>query len=236
MPVERLRNEITRVLTEMGIEPGEISFERPRNPDHGDFSSNVALTLAKPLGRPPRELATELVERLDLSGAGIRAAEIAGPGFINFRLASDYIRDGLLRIVGEGDAYGRSDVGESRPAMVEFVSANPTGALHIGHGRQAALGDAVSELLAWTGWKVHREFYYNDAGEQIARLTRSVWTRYLQQRGVDIPFPEDGYHGTYISEIAAEIASSHGDRIGTEESEEALDLIRQFAVQVLRGE
>lgn len=236
MPVERLRDELGRVLKQMGVEPGEISFERPRNPEHGDFSSNVALALAKPLGRPPREIATELVERLDLTGAGIQAAEIAGPGFINFRLASDYIRDGLLRIVDEGDAYGRSDVGQGQPAMVEFVSANPTGALHIGHGRQAALGDAVSELLAWTGWKVHREFYYNDAGEQIARLTRSVWTRYLQQHGVDIPFPEDGYHGTYVSEIAAAISADQGERINLDETDATLDIVRQFAVRVLREE
>src|SRR5688500_20284299 len=121
MPVERLREEIVRVLGEMGIEPtGEIGFERPRNPEHGDFSSNVALSLAKPLRRSPRELATELVERLDLTGAGIRSAEIAGPGFINFRLTGDYLRDGLLGIVREGDTYGRSASGDGRPVMVEF--------------------------------------------------------------------------------------------------------------------
>src|SRR5690606_22777120 len=182
------------------------------------------------------ELATELVERLDLTGAGIRAAEVAGPGFINFRLAGDYIRDGLLRIVTEGNSYGRSEAGQGQPVMVEFVSANPTGALHIGHGRQAALGDAVSELLAWTGWQVHREFYYNDAGEQIARLTRSVWTRYQQQHGVDLAFPEDGYHGTYVSEIAASITAEHGDRFAGVETEDALDTMRQFAVRVLRDE
>lgn len=237
MPVERLRAEIVRVLQDMGVEaPGEIAFERPRNPEHGDFSSNVALALAKPLRRSPRDLATEIVERLDLSGAGIRTAEIAGPGFINFRLAVDYLRDGLLRIVREGNSYGRSTAGGGRPVMVEFVSANPTGALHIGHGRQAALGDAVSELLDWTGWKVHREFYYNDAGEQIARLTRSVWTRYQQQQGLDIPFPEDGYHGTYVSEIAAELTARHGSRFKGDESEEALDTMRQYAVGVLRAE
>lgn len=237
MPVERLREEIVRVLGEMGAEPlGEIELERPRNPEHGDFSSNVALTLAKPLRRPPRELAAEIVERLDLSGAGIRTAEIAGPGFINFRLAGDYLLDGLLRIVREGDTYGRSTSGADRPVMVEFVSANPTGALHIGHGRQAALGDAVSELLHWTGWKVHREFYYNDAGEQIVRLTRSVWTRYQQQQGLDLPFPEDGYHGTYVSEIAAELAAQHGSRFKGDESPEALDTMRRYAVDVLRAE
>lgn len=237
MPVDQLRREIGRVLTEMGVEaPGEIALERPRNPEHGDFASNVAMTLAKPLRRPPRAIAEELVERLDLGGAGIRSAEVAGPGFINFRLAGDYVRDGLAAIVAADEAFGRSDEGRGRPAMVEFVSANPTGPLHIGHGRQAALGDAVSELLAWTGWDAYREFYYNDAGEQIARLTRSVWARYQQACGRDLDFPDDGYHGAYVTDLARAFRDEHGDRFADDESEEAMEAMRSYAVAALRAE
>lgn len=237
MPVDRLSREITRVLQEMGVaDPPAVVLERPRNPEHGDFASNIAMTLARPLRRPPRQFAEELVERLDLHGAGIRAAEVAGPGFINFRLAGDYLRDGLRALVKAGARYGRTDVGGGRPVMVEFVSANPTGPLHIGHGRQAALGDAISELLDWTGWKVYREFYYNDAGEQIARLTRSVWARYQQQLGEPVEFPEDGYHGDYVVDLARELVEQEGDRLRGDHSEEALEVMRRFAVQALRGE
>jgi arginyl-tRNA synthetase len=236
MAVDKLQAEIERALREMGVAEPAVALERPRNPEHGDWATNVALTLAKPLRKAPRQIADELAERIDHAAAGIRSAEVAGPGFINFRLSSDYLVDGLMRIVREGDAYGRSDAGAGQPVNVEFVSANPTGPLHIGHGRQAALGDAVAELLAWAGWAVHREYYYNDAGEQINKLTRSVWARYQQAVGMDVPFPEDGYHGEYVREIAAELAAEHGDRYAGDDSAEAMDAMRVFAVARLRGE
>src|SRR5690554_2740727 len=133
MPVEQLKQELARVLTEMGVESTpEIVLERPRNPEHGDFASNVAMAMAKPLRRAPRAIAEEIVERLDLADAGIRSAEVAGPGFINFRLASDYLQRGLAGIVDADADYGRTETGAGRPVMVEFVSANPTGPLHIG--------------------------------------------------------------------------------------------------------
>ncbi|HEX2205713.1 MAG TPA: arginine--tRNA ligase, partial [Longimicrobium sp.] len=237
MADEKLRREIARTLREMGVE-GEpaVALERPRNPDHGDWSTNVALTLAKALGRKPREIADALAAKLDAAAAGVRAVEVAGPGFINFRLAADVIERGLAALVAAGDAFGRSDAGAGRPVMVEFVSANPTGPLHIGHGRQAALGDAVAELLAWAGWKVHREFYYNDAGEQIMRLARSVWARYQEALGEPVDFPEDGYHGEYVREIARELVDEHGDRFRGAQTEEALDAMRVFAVARLRAE
>lgn len=237
MAAERLRAEIERVLRVMGAEvTGEIVLERPRNPEHGDLATNVAMTLARTLGRAPRGIAEELIERLDLERASVRSAEIAGPGFINFRLSSDYLFDGLATIVRDADAYGRSSDGAGRPAMVEFVSANPTGPLHIGHGRQAALGDAIAELLAWTGWDVYREFYYNDAGEQIARLTRSVWARYQQHHGREVVFPEDGYHGSYVTEIARAFAAARGEVFLADDSAAALDEMRIFAVGALRAE
>lgn len=237
MPLAKLEGEIRRALAGMGVEePVEIELERPRNPEHGDFATNVAMALARPLRRAPRQIAEEIVQRLDLSGGGIRAAEVAGPGFINFHLATDFLQDGLAEIVREGARYGRSAAGAGRPVMVEFVSANPTGPLHIGHGRQAALGDAVAELLSWSGWNVYREFYYNDAGEQIARLTRSVWARYQQNFGNPVPFPEDGYHGSYVVEVAREFAEVYGDAYLDDEGPEALEEMRVFAVRHLRGE
>jgi len=237
MAVEQLQAAIERALREMGVtEPVSVVLERPRNAEHGDWATNVALTLARPLRRPPRQIADELAERIDRAAAGIRSAEVAGPGFINFHLSTGYLRDGLVRIVREGDAYGRNESGAGRPVVIEFVSANPTGPLHIGHGRQAALGDAVSELLAWAGWKVHREYYYNDAGEQINKLTRSVWARYQQALGQDVPFPEDGYHGEYVREIAAALVAEHGDRFAGDDSPGAMDAMRLFAVARLRAE
>jgi arginyl-tRNA synthetase len=236
MPVEKLRREIGRALGEMGVDDADpILLERPRNPEHGDWATNVAMTLARPLRRAPRQIAEELVQRIDRDAAGVSEAEVAGPGFINFRLRSDYLFTGLAEIVRSDAAYGRSEGGAGAPVNVEFVSANPTGPLHVGHGRQAAMGDAVSELLSWTGWKVQREYYYNDAGEQIARLARSVWARYQEELGEEVAFPEDGYHGSYIREIACDFAAEHGDRFRGDDSAEALEAIRTFAVQVLRA-
>ncbi|MFL5542588.1 MAG: arginine--tRNA ligase, partial [Longimicrobiaceae bacterium] len=237
MPLETLQAEIGRVLREMGVDGGHpVTLERPRNPDHGDWATNVALTLARPLARPPRQIAEELARRLDASAAGVSSVEVAGPGFINFRLAADYLAEGLASILSAGDAYGRSEGGAGAKVNVEFVSANPTGPLHIGHGRQAALGDAVAELLAWAGWSVQREFYYNDAGEQIMRLARSVWARYQQELGGDAVFPEDGYHGEYVREIARELVAEHGGRWRGDGSAEAMDEMRRFAVARLRAE
>ncbi|HEX2209647.1 MAG TPA: arginine--tRNA ligase [Longimicrobium sp.] len=237
MAVDKLQAEIQRALREMGVQDDvAVALERPRNPEHGDWATNVAMTLARPLRKAPRQIADELVGRIDAAAAGILSAEVAGPGFINFRLSTDYLREGLVRIVREGERFGRSQAGQGQPVNVEFVSANPTGPLHVGHGRQAALGDAIAELLAWAGWKVHREFYYNDAGEQINKLTRSVWTRYQQAVGNDVAFPDDGYHGTYIGEIAQELVARHGERWKGDESAETMDAIRRFAVQRLRDE
>ncbi len=236
MPTEKLRREIERVLAEMGVDDARVGLDRPRNPEHGDWASNVALTLAKPLGRPPRQIAEEIVQRLDRDAAGVSATEVAGPGFINFRLSRDYLDRGLAEIVSRGADFGRSEAGRGQRVNVEFVSANPTGPLHIGHGRQAALGDAVAELMAWAGWEVHREYYYNDAGEQIMRLARSVWARYQEHLGEAVAFPEDGYHGGYVREIAAQIAAEEGDRFRGDDGQEALDAMRRFAVRVLREE
>jgi arginyl-tRNA synthetase len=208
-----------------------VDLERPRNPAHGDFATNVALQLAKRVGRKPREAAEAIVAALGATPE-VSRAEIAGPGFINLTLSADTRFAVVRRILEEQEAFGRANVGRGARFMVEFVSANPTGPLHVGHGRQAALGDAISTLLEWQGWRVTREFYYNDAGNQIANLALSVQARIKQARGEAVEMPKDGYLGDYIRDIAREYVAQHfGDAAG-----EDLEQIRKFAVAYLRNE
>lgn len=236
MAQDAIRAAVVAVLSDMGVDDVEPGFERPRDPTHGDMATNVALTLAKRLGRPPRQIAEEIADRLDLKAAGVTAVEVAGPGFLNFRLDAGTVASALEEILGADEAFGRTDQGKVARVMVEFVSANPTGPLHLGHGRQAALGDAVASLLDWTGWSVHREFYYNDAGLQMDRLAESVRVRYQQLHGRDAEIPEGGYQGEYVKDIAQSFTEEHGDRWVDDDSTEALDTMRHFAVDVLRGE
>ena len=230
---DRIRAELVRAARELGA-PGAVEpvLERPRDPQFGEWATNLAMVLARPLRKAPRDVAASLVGVMNLSAAGVSAAEIAGPGFINFRIAPGTLAAGLPAIVAEGDQFGRRTTGEGRAVNVEFVSANPTGPLHVGHGRQAALGDAISSLLEWTGWSVSREFYYNDAGVQIANLALSVQARARQLAGREAAIPEGGYHGEYIREIAQRyLAESPADPAAAD-----LDAIRRFAVRALRHE
>ncbi|MFI5230133.1 MAG: arginine--tRNA ligase [Gemmatimonadales bacterium] len=231
--VDLLRAELIRAAQSLGA-PADVDpvIERPRDPAFGDWATNVAMTLAKPLGQKPRDLAAAIVERLDFRRAGITAAEIAGPGFINVRVAADVFSEGLRAVIAAGDAYGRSNAGEGRTANVEFVSANPTGPLHVGHGRQAALGDAIAALLAATGWHVTREFYYNDAGAQIVNLALSVQARVRQLGGAEAAMPEGGYHGEYIRDLAQRYIDEHS----SDPTAADLDALRRFAVRELRKE
>ncbi len=230
---EALRAELVRAVRALGApEDVEPVIERPRDPAFGDWASNLAMVLAKPLGKKPRDLATAIIERLDYLRAGIRSAEIAGPGFINFRLATDVFAEGLRALIAAGHAYGRSNAGEQCPVNIEFVSANPTGPLHVGHGRQAALGDAISSLLSATGWRVSREFYYNDAGAQIANLALSVQARVREFAGQTVSLPEGGYHGEYIRELAQRYVEENSSDANAAD----LDALRRFAVRELRKE
>ncbi len=205
-----------------------IVLERPKQAAHGDWACNVAMQLAKPLKRNPRELAQALIAGLPTS-PWLESAEIAGPGFINLRLKAAAKLEAVRTVLAAGAAYGRADTGRGRSILVEFVSANPTGPLHVGHGRQAALGDAISALLEAQSWKVTREFYYNDAGVQIDNLALSVQARAREQRGEDVTFPEAGYHGEYIREIAASYLAQGSDPGD-------LAAVRKFAVAALRRE
>ncbi|MFH1764367.1 MAG: arginine--tRNA ligase [Gemmatimonadota bacterium] len=231
-----IRSGLERTLREMGVSDAAIHLERPRDPVHGDWGTNLPLTLASRLRRPPRDIAQEIADRLDLAGAGVVAVEVAGPGFLNFRLSTGAVAGALPRILSRDREYGRTNDGAEHPIMVEFVSANPTGPLHLGHGRQAALGDAISSLLDWCGWSVHREFYYNDAGNQIELLARSVWARYQELLGETVEFPEGGYLGEYVRDVARDMISAEGDRFRGEDSPGTLTFMREFAVRVLREE
>jgi arginyl-tRNA synthetase len=219
--------------------PGFV-IERARSREHGDFACNVAMLLAKPARLKPRELAEKLVAALP-ANALVEKVEIAGPGFINFYLAAGAYHAELQQILGQGDAYGRSHSGAGKTAGVEFVSANPTGPLHVGHGRAAAIGDCLSRLLEATGWNVQREFYYNDAGVQIANLAISVQAR---ARGItpdDSGWPENGYRGDYIADVARayldrESVMADGETVTGAGDVDDLEAIRHFAVASLRRE
>jgi arginyl-tRNA synthetase len=230
---ELLRAELARAAQSLGAS-GDVEpiIERPRDPAFGDWATNLAMTLAKPLGRKPRELAQAIVERLDHARAGISGAEIAGPGFINFRVSVDVFAEGLRALLAAAERYGHSNAGQARPVNVEFVSANPTGPLHVGHGRQAALGDAICSLLAATGWRVTREFYYNDGGVQILNLALSVQARVRQLGGQAVELPEGGYHGEYIRDLAQRYIDEHA----SDPNADDIDALRLFAVRELRKE
>ena len=233
---EQLKRRLSEAASELGADGVEVQLDRPRNPEHGDWATNLAMVLAGRLKKPPRQIAQEVLDRLDLTGAGVASADIAGPGFLNFRLSQARVGSLLAGVLSGEDAFGRSEAGSGDPIVVEWVSANPTGPLHFGHGRQAALGDAICELLEWTGWKVHREFYYNDSGKQMDLLARSVWARYQELLGGEAEIPEGGYHGEYVLDVAERLRTEEGDRYRGDASEEALDAMRRFAVAMLRAE
>jgi len=225
-----IRAALARAAERLGAPAADVELERPRDPTHGDLATNLALTLAKTLNAKPRAVAQQLLAALELPAGLVKQTEIAGPGFINFFLAEQQLWAALGAVVAAGPAFGRSDVGKGAPVNVEFVSANPTGPLHVGHGRQAALGDAIASLLAWTGWKVTREFYYNDAGAQITNLARSVQARIRDRGDRPAEIPEGGYHGAYVKEIADRYVAEHPhDPEGAD-----LEAVRRFAVQELR--
>jgi arginyl-tRNA synthetase len=223
---DQIRAELIRAARSLGApEDVDPRVERPRDPSHGDWASNLAMVLARPLKAKPRDVAERLRDAIRTESAGVSKIDIAGPGFMNFWLDAGRIASGLADIVRSNESYGRSNVGGGRVVNVEFVSANPTGPLHVGHGRQAALGDAISTLLEVTGWAVTREFYYNDAGVQIDNLAASVDARLNELRGKSSTVPEGGYHGDYIRELAERYAAD-GEGLS----------IREFAVRELRKE
>ena len=222
-----------------------VVLERPRDPSHGDIACNIAMQLAKPLKTNPRELATRLVAALQSEPGAqglIESAEIAGPGFINLRVAAAAKQSVVRHVLEQGEAFGRASGASGHHAIIEFVSANPTGPLHVGHGRQAALGDALSSLFESQGIEVTREFYYNDAGVQIATLASSVQARARGFKPGDAEWPESAYNGDYIADIAADflaqktVSASDGEPATASGDVEDIESIRRFAVTYLRNE
>ena len=231
-PPDILRAALTRAAASLGAPTVDVQLERPKDPAHGDLATNLALWLAKELKEKPRDVATRLVQALELPAGLVNKAEIAGPGFINFFLAEAQVASVVGAVLTAGSRYGKSETGAGRNVNVEFVSANPTGPLHVGHGRQAAIGDAIASTLEWTGWKVTREYYYNDTGTQIMNLAKSVQARVKELAGQKVEIPEGGYHGEYIKDIALGYVVQHRE----DHNGDNLDQIRRFAVAELRKE
>ena len=235
MVEEQLRSLIAEALAAAAPELGlsgdlpEVELTRPRQKEHGDFATNVALVVASEAGRPPREVAELIVRHLPPSPL-IRSAEVAGPGFINLRLTTDSLTSVLRAIAERGDAFGRAEP-TGRRVQVEFVSANPTGPLHIGHARNAALGDSLARVFEAAGWSVEREYYFNDAGGQMDRFGSSVEARYLQLVGRDADVPEDGYHGEHIVDLARDVLEEHGPGLADLPPDERMTRLREEGVR-----
>ena len=235
---DTIRAALVQAAARLGVSvtASAVELERPRDPAHGDVATNLALALAKSLKQPPRAVAERLVAALELPPGPVRKVEIAGPGFINFFLAEAQLASVLEAILAAGERYGRSDPGNGVRVNVEFVSANPTGPLHVGHGRGAALGDAIAALLEGTGHAVVREFYVNDAGTQIDKLARSLWARVQQRVGRDVQVPEGGYHGDYLIELAEGILAREGRAFADLPQEEGIRRCRSIGVLSQRAE
>src|SRR5215212_2320877 len=228
---ERLASAVRQaVYRSYGVELDGIHVERPNDPAHGDFATNVALANARVLRRNPREVAENLVDALD--APFVREAEIAGPGFVNFRLSPEALWDEVAPLLREGDRYGRREP-SGDPVLLEFVSVNPTGPMHVGHGRQAAYGDSLARIMESAGRNVSREYYFNDGGNQIRLFGESVAARYAGLYGEMWPTSdsEPAYGGDYTEEIAEDIAEEHGRRLLEMDSEEALREITAFATR-----
>ena len=213
--LQELINQSLQTLKSEGLEitiqKDDIKIEYSRDASHGDFATNIAMVLAKMLNCNPRELANKITKNIPKTDL-VKNVEIAGPGFINFFLSQNSYQSVVLDILKRGDLYGNSEIGENKPTIVEFVSANPTGPLHIGHGRGAACGAAICNLLRKTGFDVYCEYYVNDSGRQVNILTVSVWLRYLQQFEEKIIFPDNAYQGNYITDIAISLKKKYGDK------------------------
>ncbi len=226
-PVAQSKETISKMLenafAKCGFElpDGAIEVSPTKDASHGDFASNVAMKASKKLGKNPREIAASLCESLELEGSHVSKVEIAGPGFINFFLSDKYYSDVVKAAVTEGADYGKNDTGAGKKVMVEFVSANPTGPMHMGNARGGIVGDTLSTVLSYSGYDVTREFYVNDAGNQVDILGKCLSVRYIQHfRGEDAAhFPEDGYHGNDVKVIASDYAAEHGDNLLEENAE-----------------
>ncbi|WP_099360872.1 arginine--tRNA ligase [Fredinandcohnia onubensis] len=232
---ERLKAEIKDSVVKAGLateeQIPEVVLELPKDKAHGDYATNMAMQLARVAKKAPRMIAEEIVANFDKSKASIEKIEIAGPGFINFYMNNSYLTDLIPTILTAGEAYGETTVGNNQKVQVEFVSANPTGDLHLGHARGAAVGDSLSNILQKAGYEVSREYYINDAGNQINNLAKSVEARYLQALGQEAEMPEDGYHGQDIVGIGKRLAEEFGDKYVAMDEKERFAFFREYGLK-----
>ena len=232
---DQLKQEIVNAVLKAGLAKQEempnVILETPKDKTHGDYSTNMAMQLARVAKKAPRMIADAIVENFSKENVSIDKIEIAGPGFINFYLNNSYMTDLIPTILEAGERYGESKVGKGEKIQVEFVSANPTGNLHLGHARGAAVGDSLCNILAKAGYDVSREYYINDAGNQINNLAYSVEARYFQALGQDAQMPEDGYHGQDIIEIGQALAKEYGDKFVYEDAQARFDFFREYGLK-----
>nr|NIR48132.1 arginine--tRNA ligase [candidate division KSB1 bacterium]NIR72608.1 arginine--tRNA ligase [candidate division KSB1 bacterium]NIS23662.1 arginine--tRNA ligase [candidate division KSB1 bacterium]NIT70872.1 arginine--tRNA ligase [candidate division KSB1 bacterium]NIU24304.1 arginine--tRNA ligase [candidate division KSB1 bacterium] len=231
---EYLKEKILDAFKESGVFPSnhvEILLERPKNPEHGDLSTNVAMQLASELRKNPRSIATALLEHLELDTDAVAKTEIAGAGFINFHLSTEYFRNALRSILESGKDFGKSEWGNHQKVQLEFVSANPTGPLNIVSARAATVGDVLARLFTAVGFDMRTEYYVNDAGRQVRLLGMSVSSRYMGLLGKDEPFPEEGYQGDYIKDMARELVDEYGDKLATLDKEERWKRLTKLALE-----
>lgn len=239
MAVNKIEISLKEVLKKAIIDLGyvddyaidNIVIEIPKDKAHGDYSSNIAMQLTKILKRNPREIAQGIIETLDKDAGNIDRVEIAGPGFINLFLKKDAMTSIIKEVLDEKDNYGKTDYGQGMKYNIEFVSANPTGDLHLGHAKGAAVGDSICRIMEAAGYDVTREYYINDAGNQITNLALSLYARYLQALGYEKELPEDGYHGKDIIEIAKRIKDEEGDRFVNIDEKEAISYFRNIGTK-----
>ena len=243
---KKLYDIIENAVKHLGISIPEIVIELPKEESFGDLATPAAMSLAKILKKPPRKVAEDIVNEIKKipptppllkGGEGgldiFEKIEIAGPGFINFTFSKPYIYSELKSLIKDGSGFLRADIGKGRRIQIEFVSANPTGPLHLGHGRGAAVGSALSNLLSAAGYKVEKEFYVNDAGRQVKLLGLSVFARYNQLLGIDYPSPEDGYKGFYIEDIANKVIKNYGNKYAEASIEEAGEFFTDFSYRLM---
>ncbi len=227
--VVKLNEALRNAIKSLGVDEADDVFEKPKHEGHGDRAANSAMKLAKKLKANPREVAQKISD--NLKSDVIIKSEIAGPGFLNVFLSGKFYAEVVNDILRQGKNYGSVNLGQSRKIQVEFVSANPTGPLHIGHGRGAAVGDSVARILAFTGWNVQREYYVNDSGLQITNLGKSTQARYFELLGKTSEFPEGGYRGEYIYDLAREIIELEGKKFLDVPAEESLDYFKKYAAE-----
>ncbi|GFZ85343.1 arginine--tRNA ligase [Compostibacillus humi] len=232
---DQLKKEIETAIIEAGLaakeEIPDILLEKPKDKAHGDFASNIAMQLARVAKKAPRQIAQDITERLDVEKAAIEKVEIAGPGFINFFMKKNILGKIIPVILEQKENYGRTDTGKGKKVQVEFVSVNPTGDLHLGHARGAAYGDVLCNVLDAAGYDVEREYYINDAGNQIDNLALSVEARYFQELGEDFPMPEDGYHGQAIIDMAKKLVEEFGAEWADKPKDERIAFFKEFGLK-----